>query len=82
MEAPAGGMARARYEWGVWARIVIAYGIACGLLFGLIWLVGDPSRTEALPQFMRDLLRVPLIAAIWPVSYTFFPKKVTSDSGT
>ncbi|GGT02620.1 putative membrane protein YmcC [Planobispora rosea] len=77
---PAGGRARARYEWGVWVRILIAYGIACGLLFGLIWLVDDPSRTEALIQIMRDLSRVPVIAAIWPVSHTLFPKKVPSDS--
>ncbi|GIH93901.1 hypothetical protein Psi01_45310 [Planobispora siamensis] len=72
---PSGGMARARYEWVVWLKILLAYGIACGLLSGLIWLVDDPSKTEALVQIMRDLGRVPVIAAIWPVSYTLFPKK-------
>ncbi|GAA3078291.1 hypothetical protein [Streptosporangium carneum] len=73
---PEGGMARARYEWGMWLRIVLAYGIACALLFGLTWMVDDPSRTAALTAFMGSLLRVPLIAVLWPVSYTLFPKKV------
>ncbi|WP_433248707.1 hypothetical protein ACQPYK_01005 [Streptosporangium sp. CA-135522] len=72
---PAGGMARARHEWGIWLRIVLAYGIACALLFGLIRFVDDPSRTTALTAFMGSLLKIPLIAAIWPVSYTLFPKK-------
>ncbi|MEV0417970.1 hypothetical protein [Streptosporangium canum] len=72
---PAGGMARARYEWGIWLRIVIAYGITCVLLFGLIRIVDDPSRTAALTAFMGSLLKIPLIAVLWPVSYTLFPKK-------
>ncbi|MGW0069026.1 hypothetical protein ACWDUI_16370, partial [Streptosporangium sandarakinum] len=76
---PAGGMARARYEWIMWFKIVLAYGIACGLLFGLAWIVGDPARTAALTGFMLDLSKIPLIALIWPVSYTLFPKKVKED---
>ncbi|MFF5208496.1 hypothetical protein [Streptosporangium sp. NPDC000396] len=77
---PAGGMARARYEWGMWFRIIIAYGIACALLFGLIWIVDDPSRTAALTAFMGGLLKIPMIAVLWPLTYTLFPKKVTGDS--
>ncbi|NUP83169.1 MAG: hypothetical protein HOV96_37125 [Nonomuraea sp.] len=72
---PAGGMARARYEWKFWLHIVLAYGIACLILLGLIRIVDDPARTNALLDFMRGALRVPLIALIWPVSYTLWPKK-------
>jgi hypothetical protein len=72
---PAGGAARTRYEWGFWVRIVVAYGIACLILLGLVWLVNDPSRTGGLIEFMTSMLRVPLIALIWPVSYTLWPKK-------
>ncbi|GAA2875365.1 hypothetical protein GCM10010517_36250 [Streptosporangium fragile] len=72
---PAGGMARARYEWGIWFRIVLAYGITCALLIVLIRVVDDPARTAALTEFMGGLLKIPLIAVIWPVSYTLFPKK-------
>ncbi|WP_394304304.1 hypothetical protein [Sphaerimonospora cavernae] len=77
---PAGGMARTRYEWAFWFRIVIAYGVTCALLFAAIWMVGDPARTAALSDFMAGLARVPLIALIWPVSYTIWPKKVASGS--
>ncbi|MBB2914825.1 hypothetical protein FHS43_006137 [Streptosporangium becharense] len=72
---PAGGMARARYEWGIWLRIVVAYGITCALLFGLIHMVDDPSRTTALVEFMNGMLKIPMIAVLWPLSYTLFPKK-------
>ncbi|MFI7463151.1 hypothetical protein [Nonomuraea sp. NPDC049646] len=37
--------------------------------------MNDPSRTKALVDFMLNLLKVPLIALIWPVSYTLWPKK-------
>ncbi|WP_326646387.1 hypothetical protein OG884_17335 [Streptosporangium sp. NBC_01755] len=76
---PSGGVARARYEWGIWLRIVLAYGIACALLFGLILIVDDPSRTVALNAFMTGALKVPLIAVLWPVSYTLFPEKVARN---
>ncbi|WP_248959666.1 hypothetical protein [Sphaerisporangium perillae] len=72
---PAGGMARAGYEWAIWLRIVLAYGIACALLGITIWAIGDPSRTEALSASMAGLAKIPAIALLWPLSYTLFPKK-------
>jgi hypothetical protein len=72
---PSGGSARTRYEWWSWLKIVLAYGIACVLLFAAILMVGDESRTEALSTFMLSALRIPLIAALWPISYTLWPKK-------
>jgi hypothetical protein len=75
---PEGGKARARYEWGIWLRIVLAYGIACALLGMAIWAIGDPSRTQALLAFMVNLGKVPAIALLWPLSYTLFPKKTPS----
>lgn len=75
---PAGGMARARYEWGFWLRILLAYGIAWLVVFGLVWLVNDPARTEPLITFVYGLLKVPLIAVLWPVSYTLWPRKAES----
>ncbi|MFC4531048.1 hypothetical protein [Sphaerisporangium dianthi] len=76
---PSGGMARARYEWAVWLRIVLAYGIACALLAVAVWTVGDPARTQALWTFMLDLAKVPAIAVLWPLGYTFFPGKSMPD---
>ncbi|MFI6484900.1 hypothetical protein ACIBH1_43760 [Nonomuraea sp. NPDC050663] len=69
------GPARTRYEWGFWLRILLAYGIACGVLVAMAWMVGDSSATSGIYEFMGGLARVPLIALIWPVSYTFWPKK-------
>ncbi|NUR87875.1 MAG: hypothetical protein HOY71_27645 [Nonomuraea sp.] len=76
---PAGGMARARYEWGFWLRILLAYAITCGLLLVLIWVVDEPSRTGGLFEFMLGLVRVPVIAALWPLSYTIWPRKTESS---
>ncbi|MBB4917399.1 hypothetical protein [Streptosporangium saharense] len=72
---PPGGMARARYEWTMWLRTVLACAIAAVLLYGLAWLVGDWSRTTALLEFGSVLPRIVVIALLWPLSYTFFPKK-------
>jgi hypothetical protein len=77
---PAGGMARARYEWAVWIRIAVAYGLGCAVLYGLILMVDAPSRTAALSEFMAQASKVPLIALLWPLSYTLFPKKVSDGS--
>ena len=77
---PAGGMARARYEWMFWLWILLGYGVAWVIAAGLTWLVGDASRTEPLWTFMLGLARVPLIALIWPVSHTLWPKKVDAAS--
>jgi hypothetical protein len=72
---PAGGMARARYEWGMWLRIVLAYVIACALLWVAIWLIGDEARTQELSAFMIGLAKVPVIALVVPLLYTLFPNK-------
>lgn len=72
---PRGGMARARYEWAMWLRILLAFGITCVLLITPIQVIDDPTRTKALSEFMVGLIKVPIIAALWPLSYTFFPKR-------
>ncbi|MFF4989532.1 hypothetical protein ACFY19_20235 [Streptosporangium saharense] len=77
---PPGGMARARYEWTMWLRTVLACAIAAVLLYGLAWLVGDWSRTTALLEFGGVLPRIVVIALLWPLSYTLFPKKVPSEA--
>ncbi|MFC4111592.1 hypothetical protein [Nonomuraea zeae] len=77
---PPGGMPRARYEWALWLRIVLAYALTCAFLLALVWLVNDPPRTQALIDFMYGLLKVPLIAALWPISYTLWPRKIEPSS--
>jgi hypothetical protein len=72
---PAGGSARTRHEWIVWLRIVLAYGIAWAIALTLAWAVGDPSRATPMYEFLGQASKVPLIALIWPVSHTLWPKK-------
>ncbi|MFI0423178.1 hypothetical protein [Spongiactinospora sp. 9N601] len=72
--------ARARYEWGVWLRILAAYAITCAVLLGVVWMVDDHSRTSALMEFMANLAKVPLIALIWPVSYSYQASRKPVDS--
>ncbi|QFG19965.1 hypothetical protein [Actinomadura sp. WMMB 499] len=72
---PKGGRARTRYEWREFGKAAIATAIACGLLVGMIALVGDAGRTEALWGWTARLGVVLAIWAIWPVSHTFWPSE-------
>lgn len=72
---PAAGAARTRYEWIFWLRIALAYGIAWGVVLILGLLVGTPGRMGPLYEFLGQAAKVPLIALIWPVSHTLWPKK-------
>ncbi|MFD0555488.1 hypothetical protein FB566_0694 [Stackebrandtia endophytica] len=66
---PADGWPRVRVETTFWLRMVAAYGITWVVTGAMVWLVGDWSRTEGLVAFTAGLARVPLIAALWPVSW-------------
>ncbi|WP_308125562.1 hypothetical protein [Nonomuraea ceibae] len=76
---PPGGRARTLYEWRYWLLILLAYGITWAVVLLMTWLVGDPARTEELRMFALQLVRVPAIALIWPVSHTLWPKKVETE---
>ncbi|MDA0631864.1 hypothetical protein OUY22_00415 [Nonomuraea sp. MCN248] len=72
---PKRGPARTRYEWIFWLRIVLAYGLAWGIVLILGLLVGAPERMGPLYEFLGQAAKVPLIALIWPVSQTIWPGK-------
>lgn len=72
-----------KYGWpyviGVWkefGKVVVMWGVTCALLLGGILFVGDPSRTEALQQFM-SLISVVTVAwfVFGPLWVTVFPPK-------
>ncbi|MEO3874013.1 hypothetical protein ABGB18_34835 [Nonomuraea sp. B12E4] len=75
---PPGGRARTRYEWRFWLRLLLAYAISCVVILALTWWVDDPTRTRPLLEFMLGLARVPVIAVLWPISHTLWPRKVES----
>jgi hypothetical protein len=72
---PAGGRARARYEWREFAKAALAWAVSCGLLLGAIAIVGDAERTEALEAWIVRLTLVLGIWALWPITHTLWPSK-------
>ncbi|MFE9257518.1 hypothetical protein [Streptomyces sp. NPDC006879] len=75
---PAGaghGRARAVHEWRLWARTLLAVLVACGLLQGAIWYVGEAGDTGSLTTWQRTAVQVLVLHALIAVGYTVWPKK-------
>ncbi|AKH84913.1 membrane protein [Streptomyces sp. CNQ-509] len=75
VKPPRYGMARARHEWSVAVRWILASGIAIALLQGAVWYVGDDGGTESLRAWQMRMLFVIGINLVIAVSYTVFPKQ-------
>ncbi|PTR28703.1 hypothetical protein C8K36_10364 [Rhodococcus sp. OK519] len=72
---PRHGAARAIREWREFGKAVVAWAIACGLLLAAIAMVGEPSRTAALSDWIRALTAVLGIWGVIALSYTVFPAR-------
>lgn len=72
---PRYGRAHLWYEWREYLRLCLACAISGALLVGGIVLVGDPARAAALSAWLGQLLKVIVIALLWPLSYTIWPRK-------
>ncbi len=73
---PRYGMARARHEWQVWRKALLAWAVACGLLLTAVVAVGDASRTAEFVSWMQTLtLGLVGWLVLGPVAYTVFPKR-------
>lgn len=68
------GAAYTRKCWADVLRTTLLVLIAGGVLGGLILLVNDPSRTEALAGFFRILGIILAIDVFWAIGYTVWPK--------
>lgn len=64
---PRSGPERVRHEWREWAKFALAWAIGCATMLGLILLVGDVARTDALVSWMGSLTLVLVIWLAWPV---------------
>ncbi|MDM4720186.1 hypothetical protein QTQ03_11590 [Micromonospora sp. WMMA1363] len=73
---PRHGWARTRHEWRQWARGLLGWAIACGLLVLAIVWVGDAERTRELANWIA---RLSLAVVVWlvafPVWETIFPRR-------
>lgn len=74
-KAPKSGQARVRYEWEQWVKMLLCAVIATAVIGLIVWLVGDPPRTEALIGWIG---RVWLVTGIWFVGW---PLWVTLSGG-
>ena len=72
---PRSGPERTRYEWREFAKALLVWAIACGLLLVAIAVVGDADRTAALEGWIVRLTVIVAIWAVWPVSHTLWPSK-------
>ncbi|MGW1765290.1 hypothetical protein ACWCQL_14605 [Streptomyces sp. NPDC002073] len=80
---PAGagyGAARARHEWQLWLRTVLAAAVAAGLLQLAIWYVGDAGDTGALRGWQMVTLRAVGIHALVAATYTIWPKRAPTTA--
>lgn len=62
-----------------WGKHVLSYLIGAGILAGVIFLINDPSRTEALLRVLQIWTFVLGIDFIISVSYFIWPRKRTID---
>ncbi|WCR28221.1 hypothetical protein L3476_05575 [Paenibacillus thiaminolyticus] len=70
------GIEYAKHYLKGWIRHVLAYLIGAGMLFGLIYLIDDASRTEALSGVTRIWTVIVGIDLIIAISNFIWPKKV------
>lgn len=74
-KAPKYGVVRARNERIGWYKHALAWLLGCGLLAGMIWLVGDDSKTMQFQYTIRTWSIVIAIDFLISFSYTLWPKE-------
>ncbi|MBT2423214.1 hypothetical protein J7F01_20015 [Streptomyces sp. ISL-22] len=72
---PRYGMPRARHEGRLWLRTVLAAAVACALLQGAVWYVGDDGDISSLRSFQGAALRSAGIHGLVALAYLIWPKK-------
>lgn len=63
---PRSGRARVRYEWREWAKYVLAWAIACGVLLGLVAVATPGADTGQLWSWMA---RLSIVLVVWFVGW-------------
>ncbi|ELS56492.1 hypothetical protein [Streptomyces viridochromogenes] len=72
---PRYGIPRARHEGRLWLRTVLAAAVACALLQGAVWYVGDDGDISSLRSFQWAALRAAGIHGLVALAYLIWPKK-------
>lgn len=69
------GIDYAKHYFKSWGQHVLAYIIGVGILFALIYLINDPTRTEVLTGFIKLWTLVLGIDFLIAISNFIWPKK-------
>jgi hypothetical protein len=75
-KVPRHGPERVRYEWREFGKGVLAWAVACALLWAGVWYVGDPHRTGALISASHGLS---VVMVFW---FVFWPLWETLRAGS
>ncbi|GIG64095.1 hypothetical protein [Phytomonospora endophytica] len=73
-KGPKYGMARAKDEWIFAVKTLVAWGLAMGIVYLMVWLVGDAEVTGSLVASVSWAAKIPGICAIIALTYTIWPK--------
>lgn len=73
-KGPKYGSARAKAEWIFAGRTLIAWGLAMGVVYLMVWLVGNAEATDSLVTSVSWAAKIPGICAIIALTYTIWPK--------
>ncbi|MCX4697887.1 hypothetical protein [Streptomyces sp. NBC_01373] len=77
---PRYGMPRARHEGRLWLRTLLAAAVACALLQGAVWYVGDSGDVSSLRSFQWAALRAAGIHGLVALAYLIWPKKAPAGT--
>ncbi|MFF8877200.1 hypothetical protein [Streptomyces flaveolus] len=80
VKPPRHGMPRARHEGRLWLRTVLGGAVACALLQGAVWYVGDEGDVSSLRAFQWAALRVVGIHGLIALTYLIWPKKAPAGT--
>ncbi|AQS67504.1 hypothetical protein [Streptomyces pactum] len=77
---PRYGKARARHEGRLWLRTLLGAAVACALLQGAVWYVGDGGDVSSLRAFQWVAVRVAAIHGLVALGYLVWPKKAPAGT--
>ncbi len=72
---PRHGPEHARREREGWYRHMLAFAVGSALMLGMVFLVGDPQRTESLSARSGLWALILAVDFAWSFSYTLWPRE-------
>ncbi|KFG73661.1 hypothetical protein [Streptomyces mutabilis] len=80
VKPPRYGRGRAAHEGRLWLRTLLGAAVACALLQGAVWYVGDEGDVSSLRAFQWVAIRVAAIHGLVALGYLVRPKKAPAGT--